>query len=1028
MQLSDLRRGIAGARRWLCAGIPLLTALACAGSPVVHYQIDVWQTERGLPQNSVTAIAQTADGYLWLGTQDGLARFDGVRFQVFDQNNTPGMRNSRIVQLFEDRKGWLWIGTEQGGVVCLRDGEFTAYEMPSRGTTHNYARVFCNDDAGALWLVSCEWQLIRLAEGVFTVPSSNWNLAGSQCGVAVADKSGRVWIGTERELAAWEKGAFQTVWGGTNGEVLRVDFLAAGREGGCWVAAGGRLQRFDSGRWVADYGVYAWSNRPIYDLREDSEGSLWVATLGSGLFRYDRDGGVLHLTTKEGLPSDFVRCVIEDREGNIWAGTEGGGLCRLKPAVFQTIGVRQGLSSDQVMSVCESAEGGLWVGTNGDGLDRLKDGRVEHFGAGQGLMNGHVWSVLEDRQGAIWVGTWDGLFRRERDRFVCVSDGTNIGWQVLGLYEDAGGAIWVGQQAVGALARMRHLERVAIKIPGASAGLDVRVVVEDSHGNLWIGTNEEGLYRMKSGQFTRYGRQEGLKSEAVWSLLVDRSDGGVWIGTSRGGLSRWHEGRMMTWSTDDGLINNVICQILDDDAGHLWLGSHGGVFRVRKEELIRYIPRRSAPVQCVGYGKADGLPSIECQGGFQPSGCKTRDGRLWFPTVKGLAAVDPGAVARNPQPPPVVIEGVFIDGIVQPLKSGRATARGGESRAAVTLKIPPGRQRMDFHYTALSFTAPEDVRFRYRIEGLEAEWNEAGAQRTAQYGHVGPGDYRFQVVACNNDGVWNETGDSLALTVLPHFWQTKWFLGLSILTMLGIVAVTVRRIEARKLQRQIELVERERAIESERARIAKDIHDDLGANLTEIAILSELAENPASPPGQAQADVRKIASKARELTRSLDEIVWAVNPQYDSLDSLVTYCCDFAQDYLGSAGIHCRMEVPTSLPEVVLTADVRHNLLLTLKEALNNIAKHAGATEMHIRVAIEPDLFTLAIRDNGRGFEPDQQPAGVVAAGMPPASGLGGNGLANMRQRIESIGGQFTLESRAGQGTLVKLTVRLNTR
>jgi signal transduction histidine kinase/streptogramin lyase len=746
--------------------------------------------------------------------------------------------------------------------------------------------------------------------------------------------------------------------------------------------------------------------------------------MGDGLFRYDTNGAVLHLTTKNGLPSDFVRCVIEDREGNIWAGTEGGGLCRLKPVTFESFGMRQGLSSDLVMAMVEAREGELWIGLNGDGLNQVTGNHVERFGVEQGLKNGHVWSVVQDRAGVIWAGTWDGLFRWEQDRFVGQTDGTNIGWQVLSLYEDSKGALWLGQQAFGALTRVYGNERTVIKIPGASSGLDVRVIVEDREGDFWIGTNDDGLYRMRNGQFTRFGRKDGLHSEAIWSLKIDADDGSLWIGTCRGGLSRLHQGRLTTWTTKEGMINNVICQILEDQRGNLWLGSHGGVFRVGKDELNDYAAGQKATIQCVGYGKAEGLPSLECQGGFQPSGCKTRDGRLWFPTAKGLAVVNPETIVRNPLPPLVVIEELLVDGKVQTPKHETVSVAIGT--VAKTAQISPGKQRVDFRYTGLSLAAPESVRFRYRLAPLEQDWIEAGTARTANYSHVPPGNYRFQVVACNNDGVWNETGDTVAIAVLPYFWQTKFFLVMVALVSLGIVAGIVRRIEARKLQRQLEIAERERAIESERTRIAKDIHDDLGASLTEIAILSDLAGNPAAPREQAGADVRKIAVKARELTRSLDEIVWAVNPQYDSLDSLVTYSCDFAQNYLQLAGVVCRLEIPTRLPEVQLTADVRHNLLMTLKEALNNTVKHAGASEVQIKVALEPDLFVLKISDNGKGFRMEGLPVVADAVAAPATSrGLGGNGLLNMQQRIESIGGEFELKSQPGQGTQVMLTGHL---
>src|SRR5208337_1025834 len=299
---------------------------------------------------------------------------------------------------------------------------------------------------------------------------------------------------------------------------------------------------------------------------------------------------------------------------------------------------------------------------------------------------------------------------------------------------------------------------------------------------------------------------------------------------------------------------------------------------------------------------------------------------------------NPDKVPHNPLPPPVVIDGVVVDGTTL-LPKGTAV---GADTLHGDLKVPPGKQRLEFEYTALSLTDPEKVRFKYKLEGLETSWNEAGTRRTADFSYIPPGHYQFHVIACNNNGVWNDTGDSLAITVLPYFWQTEWFMALVVLTTLGGVAGSVRYAVRRKLQRRIDRIERERAIEVERGRIANDIHDDLGAGLTEIVILSELAQNPGDSHDAVQTDVRKVTDKARALARSLDEIVWAVNPENDTLDNFVSYACNFAQDYLQLAKIRCRLAVPSSLPEIPLTADIRHNLFMVLKEALNNMVKHAN--------------------------------------------------------------------------------------
>jgi ligand-binding sensor domain-containing protein/signal transduction histidine kinase len=987
-------------------------------SQVSEYQTTSWQVEDGLPQSTVTCIAQSSDGYLWLGTQNGLVRFDGVKFRVFDENNTPAIKNSRIVRLLNDKDGTLWVGTEHGGLVSLRDGQFASYEVPSQGTAHDYARVFCGDREGALWQVSCEWQLTRFLKGQFKVFSDSWNLSSHAAQALTCDAKGQVWVGTGSELAVMRGGRFEPAWGRTNEANFQVDFLSPSRQGGVWVAANGRLRKFEAGHWTIDLGAYNWTNRPIYDLYEDRESRLWVATLGSGLFRYDPNGEGLHLTAQNGLPTGFVRCVTQDREGNIWVGTEGGGLCRLEQSIFRTYGVKEGLASDQVMAVAKARDGGLWIGTDGDGLDHWKDGVVQHYGFNEGLQNGHVCSVIQDRNGIVWAGTWGGLYELDNGKFTSLSDGLTIGWQVLSIYEGLEGNMWLGQQAFGGITRLRNSERTVLKIPGTSADLDVRTIVEDHDGNLWVGTIEDGLYRIKAGKSTHFDRKDGLGSDSIWCLYVD-DDGVLWVGTCRGGLSRWQNGHFVTWTTKNGLINNVICQILEDRRGNLWLGSYGGVFRISKRELTLSASEPDREVHCVGYSLEDGLPSLECQGGFQPSGYKSADGRLWFPTIKGLVVVDPEKATRNSLPPTVVIEDIIVDGV-----PNSQAGQYGHSGAGLPTKanIPPGNKRIEFQYTALSFSAPNSVHFKYRMEGLEKEWEDAGTKRAAVYSHVPPGSYVFHVIACNGEAVWNNMGATVALVVVPYFWETKWFLALNVLVGLVAVASIVRYSERRRMHRRLEQAERERAIQKERARIAEDIHDQLGANLTEIALLSEFAQEPTASPTQVQADMQKITSKARNLTQIMDEVVWAVTPQNDSLEKFVTYTCSFAQEYLQTAKIACRLEVPEFLPEIIVTADVRHNLFLVVKEALNNIVKHAAALEARIQIALEPGILILTIQDNGEGFLKDS----AVASDQNVSAGSQRDGLCNMRRRIESIAGSIELESRPGGGTRVRLMITLD--
>jgi signal transduction histidine kinase len=512
-----------------------------------------------------------------------------------------------------------------------------------------------------------------------------------------------------------------------------------------------------------------------------------------------------------------------------------------------------------------------------------------------------------------------------------------------------------------------------------------------------------GLGQLKAGRLRQFRKSDGLSSDFVQCLLPG-GDGALWIGTSDGGLNRLKDGQFAAIGMRQGLPNNVICHLVEDRRGFFWIGSHGGILRVAKAELDRCAEGEISAVSGLVYGRGDGMPTLECAGGLQPAGTQTADGRLWFSTSKGLVAVDPENVTTNQLAPPVVIEELRVDD--QILDSGCPT---GTPR-----RIPPGRQRFEIRYTGLSFSAPERVLFKYRLQGLEKQWTEAGTRRVAAYSYLPPGDYVFRVIACNNDGVWNLTGASRAFTVLPHVWQTLWFRSLAGGGVAAVVGLAMLWTARRKLRRHIERVERQQAIERERARIAQDIHDDLGASLTRISLLSQTARAELDNPRQAAANLDRIYSTARELTRAMDEIVWAVNPRHDTLDSLASYLGRFAQDFLGTAGLRCRLDVPVRLPAWPLTAEIRHNLFLAFKEALHNVLKHAAAKQVSISLVLSPNAFVVTVEDDGQGFAL----AEAVAAPEPR-----GNGIRNMSRRLTDIGGRCEIESEPGKGTRLSFHV-----
>lgn len=1085
------------------AGWPETSILFAAEAPrPLPYLVQSWQTEHGLPQNYVTSIAQTDDGYLWIGTYNGLARFDGVRFVTYDPDRTPELKHAHVHKVLTDTHGTLWISTSGGGLTAWRDGAFRFEWLGSaveggvrrllwshsnevlfalstgrllRGVTTahgtNRWEVIATPadvssrsagrDGTVLWLMT-NGHLSRLEGDQFQPLPSDAGLAGRRVRMLLTDHAGRLWAGTDKEIAVWEPerelrskseignpkpelaatlaapvaaGRFRNMTP-TNGETaLAVTGMAASGDG-IWVTANGRTRRCRERQWVAE--AAGWQPEPsalAVGYYGDREGGMW-AYFGTGLLHVRPDGEVRRITTEHGLANDRVACWFQDREGNIWAGLNRGGLVRVRPRYFQVLGVAEGLSDQVAMSVCEDADGAIWVGTYGGGLNRWRHGVFEHFNLGLSDTPGIVVAVCPDEQGRVWIGTaGNGVWVHEQGEFKRHFSSQPLEDRAYAIFVDRSGGKWMGNRRGLFLWKNGELKQygTADGVPST----DVRAFAEDAAGAIWIGATDGALYRFADGKFNRFRAPDALGRQPVYSLLAD-DHGTVWMGTFRGGLVRFKDGRFTRCTTREGLPNNVVCHILDDNRGQLWMSSHQGIFRVTKSAFHAFARGESQSVPCVAYGKFDGLPTLECTGNYQPAGWRGRDGRLWFATVKGVVSVQPDEVTVNPLPPPVVIEEVVVDGQAKSLKrlSVEALKREADGHkdtpsastlqpfnAFTSLKIGPGRHHVEFRFTGLSFSAPDKVQFQYKLEGLDRGWLDGGGTRTASYSYMPAGDYRFQVRACNNDGVWNESGASLAFVVLPYFWQTWWFLALAALTAFGTVGGVIRFVEKRKLQRRLERLERERAIERERARIAQDIHDDLGASLTRITLLSETARENRSGDEPPTADLDQIYSTARELTRAMDEIVWAVNPQHDTLDSLATYLGKFAQDFLRVAGVRCRLDMPVQLPALPLTSEARHNLFLAFKEALHNTMKHAAASEVRVQLKIDPAGFTLTVEDNGRGFAAHEpSPAANGATGQ--ASRLEtGHGLKNMRQRLEEIGGRCEVETRLETGACVRFVV-----
>jgi signal transduction histidine kinase/ligand-binding sensor domain-containing protein len=1006
------------------------------------YIVDSWDTEKGLPDDFVTSIVQTPDGYLWIGTYNGLARFDGLRFVTFKPEDTPQLGHQRIVKLIVDAQGTLWINTFDGSLTTWRNGVFKrewngmppghseAWLVASNdreiifsfhpgllirrpvapGGHGNWqilkppglppATIYCQDHLGTVWCSSADAKIWRIQDGRYVPVSNNGGLRGQWINWMAPDHAGNVWIGTDQEVARWDGSLFRDMApdGEGNLNVASLTFLP---DGSVLVAANGRLRKLQDRKWISEW--KPWPDMMHQDQShptfwQDRDGGMWGVSGSPGLTYYQPDGNSEQIGVADGVPDNPARCLLEDREGNDWIGLVNGGVVRIHRKYFETLHA-PGQPAVAAMSVCEDRLGALWVGTYGGGLTRWENGISTNYQISTPRVGDLVFSVFPDASGLLWMSA--GM-----ENLVNFADGSLrpapvAVHAVKCIYVDRQGRVWLGRKdgldcwSEGKL-REWNSDTGSISSP-------VRSVAEDSRGGIWAGADNGTLYRFENGGYKEYPLPACGAHQAVFSLLPD-ADGSLWIGTADAGLLHFQDGRFTRFSAKDGLPDDLICQILEDGQGDLWLGTHHGICRVGKRDLQAFAAGKSQSISCSIYGRSDGLPSLECTDMYQPDAWRGHDGKLWFATEKGVVGVQPAQMPVNAQQPPVVIENFLVEGHIQSPPVAKNDL----------WKVSPGQRNFEFQYTALSLTDADKIQFRYKLEGFDSDWIHADGRRWADYNYLKPGSYRFCVVACNNDGVWNETGAAIELRVLPHFWETWWFLTPIALAIIAAVAAIARSISVRGMQREVQRLAHQRDIEQDRARIARDIHDHIGSGLTRINLLNALL---LGDPEEFLPDrVAQITGITCELIGAMDEIVWAVNPSNDTLDSLISYLCDYADEYLRAANIRLRIDLPMSLPAWHLTSEVRHNIFTAVKEIFNNIVKHSHAGEVLLSLRLDGGGAALRISDNGKGFEMNVTPS-------PDHPYCAGNGLENLRKRASAIGGRFHIRSAPGEGTGIELTI-----
>ena len=928
--------------------------------------------ENGLPQNTVQALAQTRDGFLWLGTEAGLIRFDGVKFQIFDRNSNPALPGTDIRALLATRGGALWIGTD-AGLARWKGGSarvFTANDgLPDNGI------VALDEDASGTLEVWTEQGAVRMVGDRFVpltggaIPPTALPAPGQYPGVTLfeAQMPNGISLTGDRSvlhLASSRKAAGVATRLAVGRELpgTRIQAVLADREGALWIGTNAGLVRWTNGKVERFPFTDPLSTASILALKEDREGDLWVGTETDGLDIL-RDQRFHTLDTREGLSSDRITTVVEDAAGSLWVGTQSDGVNVLRRGagsaewrVTRTLTVANGLASNVILSLAAAPNGDVWVGTP-DGLNRIHGGHVDTFTSADGLPDDFIRSLLVDSDGSLWVGTRRGLTHWETGK----SGPKNFIYGArMETYTHANG---LGSDLVGAMAR-------------------------DAGGKLWVATLA-GLSQLDRHTISNFTTANGLSSNVVTALLP-RSDGTLLIGTQDHGWEVW-DGRKFSRAMRDGLEQTTIYAILDDGEGHLWFATGNGIARCDCR-AIGGRDRAQGLSHSMEFGTADGLRSRETATNSHPSAWRSRAGTLWFATPKGLVEVDPAHFPVNTIPPEVALERFAVDDVAQPLHG-----------AGSWLKVRAGRVHFEFDYAGLSFVAPQKVRYRYMLQGFDRGWTEAGARRAAYYTNIPPGRYTFRVQAANNDGVWSTADAELSFELRPHFYQTLWFYLLLLAAGTGAV-MFVWRLRLGRAQREFQ------AVLAERSRIAREIHDTLAQGYAgvsvQLEVLAELLRQ------HKMADAAKQLDKAREHVRhglaDARQSIWALRTQDPGEDTLPVKLRRIV-DAAGVNGLISHFNLFGAYRP--LPVEMERELLRVAQEAIHNVKKHASAGDIWVHLEYGPEAIVLEVRDNGRG--------GAMESAAE--SGRTQFGLVGMRERAATIGAILEVRSEAGEGTMVRL-------
>ncbi|HEY1806186.1 MAG TPA: two-component regulator propeller domain-containing protein [Terracidiphilus sp.] len=975
----ETRRGHAIAATAATCAVAVCLALACSAAfatAPTGFTRKVWQTQDGLPEQTVQAFAQTPDHYLWIGTTGGLLRFDGSRLTVYDDENTPELRENSVFSLMVSRDGSLWIGTEGGGLVRYAAGRFHAFGARD-GLSDGFVRALLQDRNGTIW-VGTDNGLLRLVGERFERVDGVEGTPAIAVHAIAEDHLGRLWAGGSR-LLSFDRGIVREYSLPGESSQNRVKSILETGDGTIWVGTVSGLHRLRPGSSAFERvpGVQG----TVRVLRQTSDGMLWIGMIGGGIRSvggYDS----ITLTAADTLPSNTVLNIFEDDERNIWIGTQAG-MVRLTRTPVRIALLPQTVDSD-FGTIYADRDGAIWVVSTD--VFRIRDGIVRPYRF-PGLGDVSVRNVFRDRAGALWIGTdGDGIIRLADKKMMRMTtkDGLTNNF-VRAMLQSRDGSMWIATDE--GLSHWTQRGFTNYRMRDGLSYFSTRALLEDRNGDIWVGT-DRGLNRIHAGAFVHDAATEGLSQKKVWAIHQDQ-DGGLWFGTRNDGLYRWKQGRLAHFTTDQGLASNSIYQVIEDLRGGFWISGPNGISLLSRRELDAAADHPERRVSVTFYGISNEVGAAQIYGGRQPSGCVDAQGNVWFPTNRGPVHIL--SDSSQPVAPQVAIAEVLVNG--RPVAADHPVV------------LNPGNGRLEVAYEPILLRSQDRVRFRYQLKGFDANWIDSATRRVATYTNLPPGKYIFQVAAFEGSSTLGASQASLEIVQKPLFYRTPWFIAICVVSLAAAI-LGIYRFRLWQIKMRFE------AVLDERGRLAREMHDTV---IQGCASVSALIEALSSLLKQEDRLTQNLVEHARtQIRATIDEAreaVWNLRRNKAAQSSFGTALQGMAEQIAKEFGIPVTCDM-TGKP-FVLNQFATHELLMMVREALYNAVLHAKPGKIEIRAAFARNDLTLEVRDDGMGFDP-------AALGTHQDHHYG---LVGMRERVQSVGGRFKLESAAGKGTEVLIQI-----